>query len=85
MYSGEHYVIKEKSRRVDMKKKEKAKNAMNMKEEPVYKNGQAAQLNKIVKDTYRVVGIGVVLLVLFTAINIVVSIANADQLESCKW
>ena len=65
-----------------MKKQEKAKSAMNMKEEPVYKNGQAAQLNKIVKDTYRVVGIGIVLLVLFTAINIAVSLANADQLES---
>ena len=65
-----------------MKKQEKAKSAMNMKEEPVYKNGQAAQLNKIVKDTYRVVGIGIVLLVLFTAINIAVALANADQLES---
>ncbi|MBQ2450100.1 MAG: methyl-accepting chemotaxis protein [Lachnospiraceae bacterium] len=53
-----------------------------MKEEPVYKNGQAAQLNKIVKDTYRVVGVGVILLILFTAINIIVSVANADQLES---
>ncbi|MBQ3163766.1 MAG: methyl-accepting chemotaxis protein [Lachnospiraceae bacterium] len=56
-----------------------------MNEEPVYKNGQAAQLNKIVKDTYRVVGVGVILLILFTAINIVVSITNADQLESVLY
>ena len=68
-----------------MKKQEKAKSAINMNEEPVYKNGQAAQLNKIVKDTYRVVGIGVILLILFTAINIVVSITNADQLESVLY
>ena len=65
-----------------MKKQEKEKSGLNMKEEPVYKNGQAAQLNKIVKDTYRVVGVGVILLILFTAINIIVSVANADQLES---
>lgn len=65
-----------------MKKQEKEKNSMNMKEVPVYKNGQAAQLNKIVKDTYRVVGIGIALLVLFTVINIVVSVANVEQLES---
>ena len=68
-----------------MKKQEKAKSAINMNEEPVYKNGQAAQLNKIVKDTYRVVGVGVILLILFTAINIVVSITNADQLESVLY
>ena len=67
---------------MDMKKQEKEKSGLNMKEEPVYKNGQAAQLNKIVKDTYRVVGVGVILLILFTAINIIVSVANADQLES---
>ena len=68
-----------------MKKQEKTKVMKNQKEEPVYKNGQAAQLNKMVKDTYRVVGIGIILLVVFTAINIMVSLANADQLESVMY
>ena len=68
-----------------MKKQEKTKVMMNQKEESVYKNGQAAQLNKIVKDTYRVVGLGIILLVVFTVINITVSIANADQLESVMY
>lgn len=65
-----------------MEKREKVKSTINKKEEPAYKNGQAAQLNKIVRDTYRVVGLGIILLVVFTIINITVSMANADQLES---
>ena len=52
---------------------------------PIYKNGQAAQLNKIVKDTYRVVIVGVILLVLFTIINIIVSLSSAQQLESTMF
>ena len=52
-----------------MKKQEKEKSGLNMKEEPVYKNGQAAQLNKIVKDTYRVVGVGVILLILLRPLS----------------
>ena len=44
--------------------------------------GQAAQLNKIVKDTYRVVGLGIILLVIFTGANIWLSMVNAEQLES---
>lgn len=47
-----------------------------------YKNGQAAQLTKIVKDTYRVVGMGIILLGIFTIANIWLSVVNADQLES---
>lgn len=62
-----------------------AKLAINKKEESAYRNGQAAQLNKIVRDTYCVVGIGIILLVAFTAINIMVSMANADQLESVMY
>lgn len=54
-------------------------------QESVYKNGQAAQLNKIVKDTYRVVGIGIVWLVIFTIANIWLSMVNADQLESTMF
>lgn len=68
-----------------MKKQEKVKLNLGKQEEPVYKNGQAAQLNKIVKDTYRVVGLGIILLVVFTIINITVSMANADQLESVMY
>lgn len=54
-------------------------------QESVYKNGQAAQLNKIVKDTYRVVGIGIIWLVIFTIANIWLSMVNADQLESTMF
>lgn len=50
--------------------------------ESAYKNGQAAQLTKIVKDTYRVVGMGIILLGIFTIANIWLSVVNADQLES---
>ncbi len=50
--------------------------------ESAYKNGQAAQLTKIVKDTYRVVGVGILLLGIFTIANIWLSMVNADQLES---
>lgn len=68
-----------------MGKWENAKLAMNKKEESVYKNGQTAQLNKIVRDTYCVVGIGIILLMAFTVMNIMVSMANADQLESVMY
>lgn len=54
-------------------------------QESVYKNGQAAQLDKIVRDTYRVVGIGIVWLVIFTIANIWLSMVNADQLESTMF
>lgn len=50
--------------------------------EPVNKNGQAAQLNKIVKDTYFIVKVGIVLLIIFTSANIWLSMVNAEQLES---
>lgn len=59
--------------------KQKKKQGMN---EPVNKNGQAAQLNKIVKDTYFIVKVGIVLLIIFTGANIWLSMVNAEQLES---
>lgn len=68
-----------------MKKQEKTKRSLAKQEETAYKKGQAAQLNKIVKDTYRVVGLGIILLVVFTIINITVSMTNADQLESVMY
>ena len=43
---------------------------------------QSEQLKKIVKETYMVVIIGVVLLVIFVALNIALNMMNAEQLES---
>ena len=48
-------------------------------------NGQAAQLNKIVKETYRVVVVGVILLLAFTVANIMYSIISAEQLETTMY
>ena len=55
------------------------------KNESVCKHGQAAQLNKIIKETYCVVGLGIILLVIFTAANIWASAVNAEQLESTMY
>lgn len=63
----------------------KEKNTQKRSKESVIHNGQAAQLNKIVKDTYRVVIVGIVLLALFTGTNIWLSIINGDQLESTMY
>lgn len=48
-------------------------------------NGQAAQLEKIVKETYRVVIVGVVLLVIFTMANIFDSLISSEQLETTMF
>ena len=48
-------------------------------------NSQSAQLNKIVKATYRVVAVGIALLVVFSIVNIVLASVNADQLESTMY
>lgn len=48
-------------------------------------NSQSAQLNKIVKMTYSVVGVGVALLVMFSVVNIMLALVNADQLESTMY
>lgn len=46
---------------------------------------QAAQLNKIVKTTYRVVALGVALLIIFSGINICLSLEMNKQLESTNY
>lgn len=48
-------------------------------------NGQAAQLNKNVKETYRVVGVGLLLLVAFTVANICYALISAEQLETTMY
>ena len=53
--------------------------------EGISPNGQAAQLNKIVKETYRVVGAGVALLIAFTVANICYSLISAEQLETTMY
>lgn len=59
---------------------------MGIKEEKAVKNenklSQSVQLKKIVRDTYRIVVIGIIFLVLFTGANAWVFMVNAERLES---
>ncbi len=66
------------------KQKKKLKNIFEQ-EKVQYPKGQAAQLNKIIKSTYVTVVSDVVLLVIFVILNLSVSIASADQLESTMY
>lgn len=61
------------------------KNKEKVMTEGISPNGQAAQLNKIVKETYRVVGVGVALLLAFTVANICYSLISAEQLETTMF
>lgn len=49
------------------------------------KLSQSVQLKKIVQDTYRVVIIGVILLMLFTGANVCVFMVNSERLESTMF
>ena len=51
----------------------------------MYPNGQAAQMNKMVKDTYKVVIIGVALLVLFIITNMASSIMSREQISTTEY
>ena len=55
------------------------------KQDVLYPNGQLAQLNRIVKSTYQVVILGFVLLVIFSAVNIMVTMENKEQLENTMY
>lgn len=46
------------------------------------KHSQLAMLNRIVKETYRVVIIGIVLFLAFSVVNIMLSMMNEERLES---
>lgn len=46
------------------------------------KRGQAAQLKKIISESYKIVILGVILLVVFTASNIMLALVNEERLES---
>ena len=61
------------------------KNKEKVMTEGISPNGQAAQLNKIVKETYRVAGVGVALLLAFTVANICYSLISAEQLETTMF
>ena len=64
----------------------KAKEKENSKDrETRYPNGQMAKLNKIIKSTNRVVTLGVILLVVFGAINIMLMLENTEQIENTKY
>ena len=53
--------------------------------EKVVPNGQAAQLNKIIKDIYRAVAAGAVLLLVFTIANFLNLYVSSDQLETTMY
>lgn len=53
--------------------------------ENLSKTSQSVKLKRIVKDTYRVVLIGVALLVLFIGVNVVVFMVNSERLESTMF
>ena len=53
--------------------------------ETTYANGQAAQLNKVIKGIFRAVAIGTTMLVLFVVINLVVGTISAEQLETTMF
>lgn len=54
-------------------------------EGPIIPNGQAAQLNQIIKAIYRYVSVGCTLLVVFLGINSYLMMVNAEQLESTMF
>ena len=56
-----------------------------LQEENVIPNGQAAQLNKIIKDIYRAVASGTTLLLLFTIVNALTTYVSSDQLETTMY
>lgn len=58
---------------------------MGKKRENLSKTSQSVKLKRIVKDTYRVVLIGVALLVLFIGVNVVVFMVNSERLESTMF
>lgn len=53
--------------------------------ENVVPNGQAAQLNKIIKGIYRAVAAGTTLLLIFTIANIMNLLVSSDQLETTMY
>ncbi len=48
-------------------------------------NGQAAQLNKVIKDIYRSVAVGTTVLLIFTILNITTLMMSSEQLETTMF
>ena len=67
-----------------MGKEKKAKKST-MEPRKLGSKSQLARLNKIVAATYRIVGVGILLLIAYTAITILVSRENAKQLENTMY
>lgn len=53
--------------------------------ETTYANGQAAQLNKVIKGISRAVAIGTTMLIIFVIINLVVGTISSEQLETTMF
>lgn len=64
-----------------MKKREKQKEP----ELAMHPNGQAAMMKKMVRDTYRIVGVGIVCLLLFVGANISLTMVSNQQLENTMY
>ncbi len=47
--------------------------------------GQAVMLKKIVRDTYRIVGIGIAFLLIFVVMNLLLNSVSAKQLENTMY
>ena len=63
----------------------KKKGAKKLMAETVLPNGQAAKLNKVIKDIYRSVAIGTTVLLVFTILNIVTTMVSSEQLETTMF
>lgn len=61
------------------------KGIKNLMAETTYANGQAAQLNKVVKGIYRAVAVGTTVLLIFIVLNLVNSTISAEQLETTMF
>lgn len=64
-----------------MKKRERQKEP----ELTMNPNGQAAMMKKMVRDTYRIVGIGIVCLLLFVGANISLTMVSDQQLQNTMY
>ncbi len=63
----------------------KKKGAKKLMAETALPNGQAAKLNKVIKDIYRSVAIGTTVLLIFTILNIATTMVSSEQLETTMF
>ncbi len=53
--------------------------------ETKYRKGQATALNKVIKESFFAVAVGVILLVVFSVTNLVLTMISAEQLETTMY